>query len=170
MSLYLITAAYNIVPVQFIFTVFPNEISVCIPAISAAKMFDPESRMEPGVERDGAYFLDRDPHSFAILLNYLRSGVLFGTNTTGPPSMRQNFFSSFSYTFILYVVVRIMQLCRGSGVKNVIYRLFTYVLRSTQNRILIFSGQAHRAAGRAVRGQIFQEHPHLFIFQKCLPN
>ena len=34
--------------------------------------------MEPGVERDGAYFLDRDPHTFSIVLNYLRSGVLFG--------------------------------------------------------------------------------------------
>jgi hypothetical protein len=45
-------------------------------------MFDPESRMDPGVERDGAYFLDRDPNSFSIVLNYLRSGVLFGTYPT----------------------------------------------------------------------------------------
>lgn len=47
------------------------------PQSMLAKMFDPESRMEPGVERDGAYFLDRDPHTFSIVLNYLRSGVLF---------------------------------------------------------------------------------------------
>ncbi len=44
----------------------------------SAKMFDPESRMEPGVQRDGAYFLDRDPAYFSIVLNYLRSGVLLG--------------------------------------------------------------------------------------------
>jgi hypothetical protein len=46
-------------------------------------MFDPESRMEPGVQRDGAYFLDRDPAYFSIVLNYLRSGVLLGARMRG---------------------------------------------------------------------------------------
>jgi hypothetical protein len=46
-------------------------------------MFDPESRMEPGVQRDGAYFLDRDPAYFSIVLNYLRSGVLLGAHARG---------------------------------------------------------------------------------------
>lgn len=46
------------------------------PQSMLAKMFDPESRMEPGVEREGAYFLDRDPHTFGLVLTYLRSGLL----------------------------------------------------------------------------------------------
>jgi hypothetical protein len=46
-------------------------------------MFDPDSRMEPGVQRDGAYFLDRDPAFFSIILNYLRSGILLGKREMG---------------------------------------------------------------------------------------
>ena len=42
-----------------------------------AKMFDPESSFSaPGVKKDGAYFLDRDPVHFGAVLNYLRSGHL----------------------------------------------------------------------------------------------
>ena len=42
-----------------------------------AKMFDPESSFSaPGVKKDGAYFLDRDPAHFGAVLNYLRSGHL----------------------------------------------------------------------------------------------
>ena len=42
-----------------------------------AKMFDPESSFSaPGVKKDGAYFLDRDPACFRAVLNYLRSGHL----------------------------------------------------------------------------------------------
>ena len=42
-----------------------------------AKMFDPESSFSgPGVKKDGAYFLDRDPVNFGAVLNYLRSGHL----------------------------------------------------------------------------------------------
>ena len=41
-----------------------------------AKMFDPESPFAPGVKKDGAYFLDRDPALFGAVLNYLRSGHL----------------------------------------------------------------------------------------------
>ena len=41
-----------------------------------AKMFHLESPFAPGVKKDGAYFLDRDPMLFGAVLNYLRSGHL----------------------------------------------------------------------------------------------
>jgi hypothetical protein len=41
-----------------------------------AKMFDPLSKLKPGLLRNGAYFLDRDPEWFRTILNYLRNGVL----------------------------------------------------------------------------------------------
>jgi len=42
-----------------------------------AKMFDPESSFSaPGVMKDGAYFLDRNPIHFSAVLDFLRSGHL----------------------------------------------------------------------------------------------
>jgi len=41
-----------------------------------AKMFDPNSPLTPGLVKNGAYFLDRDPEYFRFILNYLRNGVL----------------------------------------------------------------------------------------------
>jgi len=41
-----------------------------------AKMFDPNPPLTPGLVKNGAYFLDRDPEYFRFILNYLRNGVL----------------------------------------------------------------------------------------------
>ena len=42
-----------------------------------AKMFDPDSAFSaPGVKKDGAYFLDRNPVHFEAVLDFLRSGHL----------------------------------------------------------------------------------------------
>jgi len=41
-----------------------------------ARMFNPESNLAPSQVQDGAYFIDRDPDMFKILLNFLRTGQL----------------------------------------------------------------------------------------------
>ena len=58
-----------------------------------AKMFDPESAFSaPGLKKDGAYFLDRDPVLFGVVLNYLRSGHL-GRDCDVPALLKEaNFF------------------------------------------------------------------------------
>eukprot|EP00088_Acartia_fossae_P061999 TRINITY_DN7462_c0_g1_i17.p1 TRINITY_DN7462_c0_g1~~TRINITY_DN7462_c0_g1_i17.p1 ORF type:complete len:216 (-),score=48.71 TRINITY_DN7462_c0_g1_i17:320-967(-) len=45
-----------------------------------AKMFDPDSPLEPAKTKDGAFFLDRDPKTFTYILSYLRSGEIFAEN------------------------------------------------------------------------------------------
>ena len=58
-----------------------------------AKMFDPDSAFSaPGVKKEGAYFLDRDPIHFRAVLNYLRSGYL-ATDCDVPALLKEaNFF------------------------------------------------------------------------------
>ena len=42
-----------------------------------ANMFDPDSAFSaPGVKKDGAYFIDRNPVHFGAVLDFLRSGHL----------------------------------------------------------------------------------------------
>eukprot|EP00088_Acartia_fossae_P062006 TRINITY_DN7462_c0_g1_i9.p1 TRINITY_DN7462_c0_g1~~TRINITY_DN7462_c0_g1_i9.p1 ORF type:complete len:166 (-),score=32.07 TRINITY_DN7462_c0_g1_i9:341-838(-) len=41
-----------------------------------AKMFDPDSPLVPAKPKDDAYFLDRDPETFKVILSFLRSGQI----------------------------------------------------------------------------------------------
>ena len=41
-----------------------------------AKMFDPNANLVPVLRTDGAYFIDRDPAYFRVVLNFLRTGYL----------------------------------------------------------------------------------------------
>eukprot|EP00088_Acartia_fossae_P010274 TRINITY_DN15108_c0_g1_i4.p1 TRINITY_DN15108_c0_g1~~TRINITY_DN15108_c0_g1_i4.p1 ORF type:complete len:107 (-),score=16.31 TRINITY_DN15108_c0_g1_i4:224-544(-) len=48
------------------------------PESKLAKMFDAESPVLSSLpmQKDGSFFIDRDPETFKIILNYLRSGRL----------------------------------------------------------------------------------------------
>ena len=49
-----------------------------------AAMFDPDSgRPPPLQDSNGAYFIDRDPKVFAIILGYLRTGRMFRRKDDG---------------------------------------------------------------------------------------
>ena len=46
------------------------------PGSLLGRMFDIDSPLQPAAMQDGAYFLDRDPKKFEIILNYLREDEL----------------------------------------------------------------------------------------------
>jgi len=63
----------NVGGTQFITT---RQTLLSDPASMLAKMFNPESSLRPGLMKDGAYFIDRDPKYFPYVLNYLRNGQI----------------------------------------------------------------------------------------------
>jgi len=58
-----------------------------------ARMFDPNSPMQPGVVRNGAVFIDRDPEYFRIVLSYLRNGSLLAATDLQAVLCEARFFS-----------------------------------------------------------------------------
>ena len=59
-------------------TVFvTTKTTLCIESESLfSKMFSNESSMKPSHKIEGAFFLDRDPVYFRVILNFLRSGKI----------------------------------------------------------------------------------------------
>ena len=125
-----------------------------------AKMFDLESPFSgPGVKKDGAYFLDRDPVNFGAVLNYLRSGHLEKDCNVPALLKEASFFGLLGLEAALQELAKEQQGAGDQFLLNVGGQLFV-----TSKDTLLWMGESRLA--RLVRGednQEFDKEGNLFI-------
>ena len=129
-----------------------------------AKMFDPDSAFStPGLKKEGAYFIDRDPIHFRAVLNYLRSGYL-ATDCDVPALLEEaKFFGLLGLEAALQEHAK-EQLKNQKG--DILYLNVGGKIFLTSKATLCFKPESNLA--KMVRGeteQLFDKDGNLFIDQ-----
>ena len=129
-----------------------------------AKMFDPDSAFStPGLKKEGAYFIDRDPIHFRAVLNYLRSGYLAADCDVPALLKEANFFGLLGLEAALHEHAK-GQLKNQKG--DILHLNVGGKIFLTSKATLCFKPESNLA--KMVRGeteQLFDKDGNLFIDQ-----